>query len=136
MRSSRLSASTTGIQRLTLLESPDVARGDGTMLYDDGRIACDDSSLIIRVYYLWGAAKTIPYSAIRDVERCPLTGLTGKWRIWGSGDFVHYWNLDTKRPGKQTALEIDVGKRVVPMITPDDPDAVERILRERINSRD
>lgn len=33
------------------------------MLYDDGRIACDDASLVIRWYYPWGA-KTIPYSWI------------------------------------------------------------------------
>jgi hypothetical protein len=100
------------------------------MLYDDGRIACDDHALIIGMYYLWGGAKTIPYTAIRGVERQPLTGLTGKWRIWGSSDFVHWWNLDTKRPGKATALVIDLGKRILPAITPDDPDAVEGILTE------
>jgi len=103
-----------------------------TVLYDDGKIVCDDRSLVIRTYYLWGAAKTIPYSAIRSVTKRPLTGVTGKWRIWGSGDFVHWWNLDTKRPSKNTALMIDLGKRVVPTITPDDPDAVERILSEHI----
>lgn len=102
------------------------------MLYDDGGIACDDRSLIIRAYYLWGGDKTIPYSTIRRVERRPLTGLTGKWRIWGSGDFVHWWNLDRKRPSKEAALVVDLGRRVVPMITPDDPDAVQRILTEHI----
>ena len=98
------------------------------MLYDDGGIACDDRSLIIRRYYPWGGAKNVAYSAIRSVERRPLTAMTGKWRIWGSGDLVHWWNLDTKRPGKQVALVVDLGRRVMPVITPDDPDAVERIL--------
>ncbi|MGH9056554.1 MAG: hypothetical protein ACRDYY_11940 [Acidimicrobiales bacterium] len=101
------------------------------MLYDDGRIACGDDALVIRMYYLWGA-KTIPYTAIRSVAKRPLTEVTGKWRIWGSGDLVHWWNLDPKRPRKQTALVIDLGKRIVPMITPDDPDAVERVLTEHI----
>ncbi len=71
------------------------------MLYDDGRVACDDRSLIIRVHCLWGSAKTIPYATIQHVERRPLTGLIGRWRIWGSGDFVHWWNLDTERPSKK-----------------------------------
>jgi hypothetical protein len=31
------------------------------------------------------------------------------------------------------SLEIDVGRRIVPTITPDDPDAVERILVEHLN---
>ena len=84
------------------------------------------------MHYLWGSAKTIPYATIQHVERRPLTGLTGRWRIRGSGDFVHWWNLDTKRPSNKTALVIDVGTRIVPMITPDDPDAVERILTKHI----
>ena len=98
------------------------------MLYDDGGIACDDHALTIRRYYPWGGSKKIPYAAIRSVERRPLTVTSGKWRIWGSGDLVHWWNLDKARPKKQAALVLDVGRRILPSITPDDPDAVEGIL--------
>lgn len=102
------------------------------MFYDDGRIACDDQQLIIRRYYPWGSAKRIAYGKIRSVTRWPITGVTsGKWRIWGSGDFVHWWNLDRTRPRKSVAMEIDVGGRIVPTISPDDPEAVDRILSER-----
>jgi len=97
------------------------------MLYDDGGIACDDEGLIIRWYYLWGP-KRIPYRSIRSVVRRPLTAVRGKWRIWGSGDFAHWYNLDRRRPQKELALEIDVGGRIRPTITPDDPDTVDRIL--------
>ncbi|MGH9044434.1 MAG: hypothetical protein ACRDVP_06325 [Acidimicrobiales bacterium] len=100
------------------------------MLYDDGRIACDDTTLIIRVYYLWGGAKRIPYGSIREVTRRPLGIGTGRGRIWGSGDFVHWWNLDPRRLHKTMALEIDVGRKVIPTISPDEPDAVERIIAE------
>ena len=99
------------------------------MLYDDGRIACDDTGITIRWYYLWGA-KRIPYRAIRSVAERPLTAVRGRWRIWGSGDFVHWYNLDPGRRSKQVALELDVGGRVKPTITPDDPGAVHRILDE------
>ena len=104
--------------------------------YDDGGIRCDDQGLTIRRYYLWGP-KQIPYTSIRGVERLPLTGANSvrRWRIWGSGDFVHWWNLDSQRPKKSMALVIDTGHHVRPTITPDDPDAVERILAERITSR-
>jgi hypothetical protein len=100
--------------------------------YDDGGIRCDDQELVIRRYYPWGA-KRIRYTSIRGVERLPLTGLNAvrKWRIWGSGDFVHWWNLDPRRPEKSMALVIDVGRHVRPTITPDDPDAVANILTER-----
>ena len=107
-----------------------------TTPYDDGRIRCDDQGLTIRHYYLWGA-KRIPYTSIRSVEELPLTGASAvrRWRIWGSGDFVHWWNLDPQRPEKKLALVIDVGHSVLPTITPDDPDAVERILASHITSK-
>jgi hypothetical protein len=104
----------------------------GRARYDDGRIECDDHGLLIRWYYPWGA-KRISYSAIRQVRDLPLTGASSarRWRIWGSGDFVHWWNLDPRRPTKTRALVLDVGGRIRPTITPDDPDAVERIISEQ-----
>jgi hypothetical protein len=100
-------------------------------LYDDGRISCDGTGITIRWYYPWGAKRT-PYSSISGVRRLPLIGpnKVRRWRIWGSGDFVHWWNLDPTRTRKTVALVLDVGRRVRPTITPDDPDAVEGILRD------
>jgi hypothetical protein len=87
--------------------------------YDDGRIVCDDHGLVIRHYYLVGA-KRISYSAIHGVVESPLGA--GKWRIHGSGDFVHWFNFDPRRPRKDTALVITLdAKTVRPVITPDDP---------------
>src|SRR5262249_39291856 len=40
---------------------------NGAMLYDDGRLACDDAGILIRRYYLWGE-KRIPYPSIRSVK--------------------------------------------------------------------
>ncbi|MGI5154457.1 hypothetical protein [Microbispora sp. CA-102843] len=102
-----------------------------TAAYDDGAILCDDQGLTIRRYYPWGT-KRIRYTSIKGVETLPLTGLNRvrKWRIWGSGDFIHWWNLDPRRPKKNVALVIDVGRHVRPTITPDDPAAVARILTE------
>ncbi|HVV75760.1 MAG TPA: hypothetical protein VHC43_06955 [Mycobacteriales bacterium] len=98
--------------------------------YEDDQVACTDTALVIKRYYFPGVAKRIAYEAIRNVTRRELTGLraAGRWRIWGSGDLVHWWNLDPKRPGKKVALVLDIGKRVRPTITPTDPDAVEQIL--------
>jgi hypothetical protein len=104
------------------------------VLYDDGKIACDDAELIVRRYYPWGAKK-VPYSSIRSVKRRPLRPIRGRWRLWGSGDFKHWWNLDLRRPHKTVALEIELGRRAVPTITPNDPNAVERILKEHMGGR-
>jgi hypothetical protein len=105
---------------------------DHGAVYDDGLIRCDADDLVIRRYYPWGA-KRIPYTSIKGLQRLSLTGANKvrKWRIWGSGDFVHWWNLDPSRTRKEVALVLDAGGRVRPTITPDDPDAVERIVEER-----
>jgi hypothetical protein len=101
---------------------------DALMLYDDGLVALDDNGVLIRRYYPWGH-KRIPYGAIRSFERLPIR--VRKWRLWGSGDLVHWWNLDPHRPKKDVAIVIDVGKHIRPTITPDEPETVERLLNEK-----
>ena len=100
-------------------------------LYNDGDIVCDDTGLLIRRYYPWGS-KHIPYSTIKTVSRLPIR--IRKWRIWGSGDLRHWWNLDPRRPKKNMALELDTGHWIHPTITPDDVETVERILTEHLAS--
>src|SRR5581483_4377968 len=100
-------------------------------LYDDGRIALDGEGVIIRWYYPWGTKK-IRYGAIRSITTHPLKEWHRRWRLWGSGDFVHWFNLDGNRPKKRTAIELDVGGQVRPTITPDDPETVARSIEERI----
>jgi Bacterial PH domain len=97
--------------------------------YDDGKIACDSTGLLIRWYYPWGS-KRIPYTSIRSIHRLPIR--IRRWRLWGSGDLRHWWNLDFSRPRDKVALDIDTGHWIHPTITPDDPDTVERILNERL----
>jgi hypothetical protein len=100
--------------------------------YNDGRIICDDRVLRIRWYYPWGT-KVVPYDHVKGVRSFQMTALRGQWRIWGSGNFKYWANLDTKRPQKKVGLLIDVGRKVQPFITPDDAAAVAALLRERAN---
>lgn len=106
------------------------------MLYDDGLVTLDEEGVTLRRYYLWGAAKHIPYATIASVRRRSMSAVTGRWRIWGSGDLVHYWPLDTKRPGKSEAIEVDTGHHWIPTFTPDDPERVARILDEHTVGKD
>jgi hypothetical protein len=107
----------------------------GEETYDDGGVACDRDGLTIRRYYPWGV-KRVPYTSLKGVSELPLTGANKvrKWRIWGSGDFVHWWNRDSRRPHKNVTLVLDVGRRVRPTITPDDPGTVERIIKKHLPS--
>jgi hypothetical protein len=89
------------------------------MAYDDGQIACTGDALVIRKYYFPGGDKRVPYEAIERVRVEPMTGWSGAYRLWGSGDFVHWYNWDPDRPRKQTRIVVEIrGHRVKPVITP------------------
>ena len=102
-----------------------------TPLYDDGTITCGETGLLIRRYYPWGG-KHIPYIAIKSVKVLPIR--VRRWRLWGSGDFRHWWNLDLNRPKKHVALELDTGHWIHPTITPEQPEIVERVLNDHLTT--
>ena len=97
--------------------------------YDDGKVACTDDELVIRHYYFPSGTKRIPYSAIREARRVRL-GAMGRWRIHGSGDLVHWFNFDARRPRKDAAIVIHLDGVIRPVITPDEPDQVAALLAE------
>jgi len=99
--------------------------------YNDGRVQLDATGLHIHGYYFPWGSKVIPFSSIRGLQRVGLTGLRGKWRIWGTANMGYWANLDTTRPKKKIGFVVDVGTSVRPFVTPDDPDAFETELRHR-----
>jgi hypothetical protein len=102
-----------------------------SMTYNDGRLAVDDTSVTIRWYYPWGS-KVIAFDSIESVSEMSLRGWWGRWRIFGSGDFVHWFNLDASRPHKISAVELRVGKRIRPTVTPDDVPAFLDALAPKV----
>ena len=98
--------------------------------YRDRWIECGDDGIRIRGYYFPWGTKQIAYGRIRSVRRVALGALTGKGRIWGTANPRYWASLDPRRPVKRVGLILDVGRAVRPFITPDDPDAVEAIIRE------
>jgi hypothetical protein len=99
------------------------------MDYDDGLIACSSDALVIRRYGALLRAKRIPYTQIRAVTQIGL-GRVRRWRLWGTTNPRLWFNLDWNRRRKSVALVLDVGKRVKPVITPDDPQRVIAALHQ------
>jgi hypothetical protein len=99
--------------------------------YDDGKIECGPDGLHIRGYYFPWGSKRIPYASIRGVQRVDIGAFTGRGRIWGTANPRYWANFDPGRPRKKVGLILDLGKAVKPFVTPDDPDAVEAIIRQR-----
>ncbi|MGD0259934.1 MAG: hypothetical protein ABSD29_08910 [Verrucomicrobiota bacterium] len=100
-------------------------------LYHDTKIVCDDEKLTIYQYYFpFGGAKEIPYRDIKGIEVYTMGLLTGKLKTWG-GTFTLWLNLDLRRPWKDQAIILRLGRVVAPVITPDDVPAVVRILEQK-----
>ena len=101
-------------------------------VYDDGKIVCSPDRLVIHSYYFPFGTKCVPYKQIKGVQRFAITGvMSGKWRIWGTGNPRYWANLDTTRPKKKAGFVVDLGRKVNPIVTPDEPDAFEAVLRDR-----
>jgi hypothetical protein len=102
--------------------------------YKDRWIECTDHDIVVHGYYFPWGSKRIPYTAIKALDRFTLSALRGKGRIWGSGDFRHWANLDPARPRKSAGFTVDLGRHVVPVLTPDDPDSFERVVRAHLSA--
>lgn len=102
------------------------------VLYDDGKVVLDDDGVtLLRYYFPLGTAKRIPYQQIRKAEVREMGWLTGRGRGWGSAHPGFWLPLDGGRFRKKELIALDVGGRVKPAFTPDDPAAVVRILEDR-----
>jgi hypothetical protein len=102
--------------------------------YDDGTIVCGPDRLEIRRYYFPFGTKRVPYGEIKGLQRIDINGvMSGKWRIWGTGNPRYWANLDVKRPTRNTGFVVDLGRAVSPLITPERPDEFESALRARTN---
>lgn len=105
-----------------------------TVLYDDGLVELDQQGITLRRYYFpWAGSKHIPYANIQGVHRRSMGAWTGKGRLWGSGDLRHWAPLDLRRPKKDTAITLDLGKFVRPVFSPDDPARVMALLSQHVN---
>ena len=105
------------------------------VLYDDGLVELDQEGITLRRYYFpLAVSKRISYTDILEYKQRAMGAWTGKGRLWGSGDLRHWAPLDLRRPGKDTAIILDLGKFVRPVFSPSDPERVIALLREHVRT--
>jgi hypothetical protein len=101
--------------------------------YDDGGLMLDEHGVTIRRYYFpWAGPKHIAYQAIRRVEARPMSWLAGRGRGWGTSRPGYWFPLDIRRARKRTLVLFDLGRRVKPCVTPDEPARAIQLLRSRV----
>ena len=106
----------------------------GGALYEDQTVVLDDSGVTLpRYYFPVGTAKHVPYAQIRGVTVRPMGWLSGRARLWGTGSLRSWLPLDLRRPAKEFMVVLDLGARVSPAFSPDDPDTVAHVIRDHIS---
>lgn len=105
-------------------------------LYEDSAVICDETGVTIKRYYFPWGAKYVPYNKIDAVSELPFSGINRlrRWRIWGSGDLLHWWSLDVNRSKKQSAIVLKLRGHWRPSFTPDTTHAVLEIISARISA--
>ena len=68
------------------------------MIYSDSLIEVSEYGIRFRNYYFPSGSKSISFADIISIEKKPATLLTGRWRLWGTGDFRTWFVRDWKRP--------------------------------------
>lgn len=103
-------------------------------VYQDDTCVMDATGITLLNYYFPSKRpKHISYGAIRQAQECRMGSLTGKNRIWGTGDFRHWSPLDKDRPNKDIAIILDLGRRIRPKFSPRNPEQVLTILLQHHN---
>ncbi len=101
-------------------------------LYADRLVEITDDAIIFRYYYFPAGNKRVRFDEIDYVRILRLGTLTGKWRIWGSGDFRTWWPADWNRPSRDTGfLLVRKSKWTRIAFTVEDEETVTTILRNK-----
>jgi hypothetical protein len=101
--------------------------------YEDATVALDLDGVTIESYRWKGDVKRVPYEKIRDVEVFEMGFWSGKFRVVGIsfGRPRNWFPWGRSEHNLSTAISLDVGGWLRPTLVPDDPAAVERMLRDQ-----
>ncbi len=100
-------------------------------LYSDGLITIAQDSVKFHNYYFPGISKTVPITGIEKTTANVPSIFNGKWCIWGSGGFNHWFTMDIKRPSRDRIFFAKLkNKDFVIGFTVKDSSNVENIFRE------
>jgi hypothetical protein len=79
----------------------DIVRCLVNKLYKDGLIEITDQEIVFRCYYFpSGADKSVPLNQIEGVQVRKPSFFGGRWRLWGTGNFLTWFPWDGARPSR------------------------------------
>lgn len=100
--------------------------------YADKLVEITDDGIRFLLYYVPFGSKTVPFADVEYIRAAKAGLTTGKWRIWGTGDFVTWFPCDVRRPRRDTIFFLKLkGKTKFIGFTVEDPRAVIALLEAK-----
>jgi len=104
------------------------------ILYSDKLIEISNDAITLRKYYFPTFSKKIV--KISEIEKIVIkkpTLMTGKFRLWGTGDFFHWFPLDQHRTKREVIFFLSMkNKKIKIGFTVEDSAKVIEILKEKL----
>jgi len=83
------------------------------VIYSDSLIEVSESGIRFRNYYFPIGSKSVPFTDMIRIENKPTTLLNGKWRLWGTGDFMTWFPKDWKRPQRSCIFSLRLASQKI-----------------------
>jgi len=101
------------------------------ILYEDRLVIISENAITFRNYSLLMRSRRVPFADIDHIDILEPSLTTGKWRLWGSGNFTMWFPLDGGRSSRDTIFHAFLRTRGMNIgFTVENSGAVVRILRE------
>ncbi len=79
---------------------------DSTIAYSDSLVTITENAIIFKNYSLLSKPRRINFTDIDHIDVWEPSVATGKWRIWGSGNFATWYPLDGNRPSRNKIFHV------------------------------
>ncbi len=107
------------------------------VLYSDSLVRLSDRDITFHLYYFPWGAKTVSLDRIKAVTVLDCTLTTGKWRLWGTGNFLIWFPCDWRRFRRDKVFFLrQKNKRVLIGFTVENSLAFKDILASKVPVRE
>ena len=107
---------------------------NGNISYADRLVEIKNNYILFHNYYFpIPTTKTVMFDEIETIFMVKPTLLNGKYRYWGSGDFMHWFPLDMRRSKRDVIFILHrKNKKVKIGFTVEDSNQVSGLLKDKV----
>ena len=104
------------------------------ILYSDKMIEIREDEILLRNYYFpTFSCKTVKFSDIEKIVIVKPSLVNGKFRYWGTGDFVHWFSMDFQRSKRDVIYILYKKNKIIKIgFTVEDSEKVTDLLKHKV----